>query len=842
MKTLLIVFFFLISSISNCQSLKLIHPNGGESFVVGSDMFIEWEGSLPTDDVKIDYSIDNGLNWKFINIVKGQSYLWKNIPKPTSFQCLIRISILNNFEKDTVYTLNGHKSNARGVAFSPDGNIIASASWDKTIKIWDFASRTEIRTLTGHTDWVCSVVFSPDGKTLSSGSWDRTIKQWEVSSGNEIQTLSGHTNWIWSVSYSPDGISLISGSSDRKVKQWNLSTGSETKTLSGHTHLVSSVTVSKDGTTILSGGGDAMVNEWNSLTGTLNRTFSGHTGYVLCVVYNPDGTVIATSSSDNTIKMWDVNSGTLIRTLTGHSDWVWSLAFSPDGLTLASGSADKTIKTWNVSTGNVQSTLYGHTSGIWSIAYSPDGKSIISGSSDSTVKIWNLKVQIPIDDQSVDVFSIVEPLANSTDIEIGEVPICNKKDTLVSNFIRNVGSWKFEVRSITFRGPDANAFSLVSGEPSYIVEPSNTHFAEFRFTPSRVGLHHAEIVIITQSDTLIQTITGIGVNIPLLALANTIDFGDITLGDEKTISEIVVLKNTSPYPINIVKTIVLPPNSEEFTLLSGGGSFNLLPGEEHSVTIQFKPKLYGKITGKIGIEYECANEMVTANIQGNGIGIYVYVPHDSGYVGNRKFTKLLLSNINSESFVYLPPKYKATLRLRNNILAPIKGTAFFNQNDSIYIQLQGNIKNYNELASIRMTVGLGNVDFTWIDIVEFEFLDEFDNVIKYSIDRYSGSFKILGICHEGGARLIHSSTPVPLLTVSPNPSDRNSTIELNLIEKGISTLKIYNSKGFLMDSFGYTSSGSRTIELDTKRYSNGMYFITIETPTQFDYEKLLIVK
>ena len=121
------------------QTLKLTHPNGGEIFVVGSDTVITWEGIAATDTVSLDYSIDNGVSWS--NITKeatGLKYEWKNVPKPASNDCLVKVKQLvgGGNTGDTVRTLTGHMYGVYSVAFSPDGSKLASGGWDDTIKIW----------------------------------------------------------------------------------------------------------------------------------------------------------------------------------------------------------------------------------------------------------------------------------------------------------------------------------------------------------------------------------------------------------------------------------------------------------------------------------------------------------------------------------------------------------------------------------------------------------------------------------------------------------------------------------------------------------------------------------
>nr|MDZ8042959.1 AAA-like domain-containing protein [Nostoc sp. DedQUE02] len=128
--------------------------------------------------------------------------------------------ILSNIREQN--RLEGHSDLVRSVVFSPDGKTLASASLDKTIKLWNRDTGKEITTLSGYNDLVMSVVFSPDGKTLASASWDKTIKLWNRDTGKEITTLRGHSDSVMSVVFSPDGKTLASASLGETIKLWNL--------------------------------------------------------------------------------------------------------------------------------------------------------------------------------------------------------------------------------------------------------------------------------------------------------------------------------------------------------------------------------------------------------------------------------------------------------------------------------------------------------------------------------------------------------------------------------------------------------------------------------------------
>ena len=318
-------------------------------------------------------------------------------------------------------TLAEHKQPVNSVSFSPDGDLIASASDDATIKLWT-SYGNEVATLTGHGGAVYSVSFSPNGKILASASDDGTVKLWSRD-GKQIRSIKGHQGAVNSVSFSPDGQAIASGGADGMIKFWNLqgqqilsikahqdkiysvsygqvlasasedrtvklwdAKGKQLGTLKGYKDRVLSVSVSPDGKTIASASWDNTVKVWG-LDGEEIGTLSGHKSPVISVNFSRDSKTIASASADGVIKLWS-NYGREIATLKGHSTWVSSVSFSPDGLTIASASADNTIKLWSLLEQKLP-TLKGHTSYITAISFSPDGQAIATGGYDNTVKIWS---------------------------------------------------------------------------------------------------------------------------------------------------------------------------------------------------------------------------------------------------------------------------------------------------------------------------------------------------------------------------------------------------------------------------------------------------------------------
>ncbi len=280
-------------------------------------------------------------------------------------------------------------SEVHACAYSPQGDLLASACVGNSVRLGSVEPGRPHRTLLGHSDRVISVAYSPKIDQIASGSWDNTVRLWSAKTGQPGHILRGHTNKIASVAYSLKGNQIASCSWDNTVRLWSLETGQSIGTLSGHTHRVWSLSYSPSGARLASCSEDNSVRLWCVQTRETVRILSGHTDLVLCVTYAPQCDQIASGSRDNTVRLWSVETGRTIRILRGHTALVRKVAYSPQGDQIASCSDDDTVRLW--SRGQPGLILRGQTGTVYDLAYSPQGDQIASCSQDKTVRLWNVR-------------------------------------------------------------------------------------------------------------------------------------------------------------------------------------------------------------------------------------------------------------------------------------------------------------------------------------------------------------------------------------------------------------------------------------------------------------------
>ncbi len=436
-----------------------------------------------------------------------------------------------------------------------------------------------------------------------------TVNVVDMASGATVQNMvmPDRESRLFYLRISPDSSCILSVQESGAVIAWDIVSGKELKRLPVRARYAE---FSKDGRLFLTLSDDS-VKVWNARSLELVRAFPfPFPDHVANACFNGDGTAVLVSNGASPgfgtgqVPLLDIATGAVLQNFNGVGDATPLAVFSSDYSKVATAGIDSTIRIWSVATGQLLLVLRGHKDyRTFIVQFSPDDKKLVSANLDHTARIWDLESAIPQSDTSDAFWSIVLPRTASSDVDLKQQPVSSTKDSTVSAFVRNVGQWPFRVDSIRVTGADGKYFRVVSGTVPFDLTASADRAVEFQFTPDAARIFTATVEIYTQADTLRQTIRGEGVLSPLAVLSTPVDFGPVWVGYSRDSVNVLLLKNLNPAPISISDVRHLGPDSTDFEIISGGGTFTLTQDAVRAMTIRFKPTRSGPRRDGLAFDY-----------------------------------------------------------------------------------------------------------------------------------------------------------------------------------------------------------------------------------------------
>ncbi len=466
---------------------------------------------------------------------------------------------------------------------------------------------------------------------------------------------------------------------------------------------------------------------------------------------------------------------------------------------------------------------------------------------------WILKFAPPIQplqsDTSDAVFSIIipEPVIQNNDIDMGEMIVGSTKDTIVSSVICNTGDAPLHVLGVDISTIyNSDDFLIPRGAGDFYLEKDECQDMMFEFTPSVLGNRTAVATIRTTIGdfTDIINIRGVGIDPLIEATTDVVDFGQFELGDGKD-TNVVLIKNVGTDDITITETKITGPDMEQFTLLTNPTSYTIAAGLEEELELNYTARYGGRTSSIIEFHYDGVGSPLRSMLFAEGIGGEVYPQVPDAYVGERVELGLHLGRIKPEGLDEVATNFTATVSYNSTLLAPIdKNMTVTTENTTSFIEIEGQLSGATQIATVPMKVGLGTAVSSGLVVIEFQLYNANGDSVEYEIEPGVGEFNVLGICEEGGTRLINPNGEQVELKVTQDQMNTNATVSLNLIESGQTDLIIYDQLGNAVETVysGKPSTGTKEINIDLSQYANGRYYIKLITPTITKTEIIEVVR
>ncbi|MCX7879149.1 MAG: choice-of-anchor D domain-containing protein [Ignavibacteria bacterium] len=847
------------------KTLTIISPKCEDHFIIGDTVKIKWEGLLPADVVQLQYTTNNGTSWDTLAVnVLGLEYSWWLDPSKfsESDSCWIRIiQIWPNNAGETIELR--HPSSVNSANFNRDASLIVTSSYSSNgfANVWNPGTGGKIFSLQGHTRNVNWASFDNQDRYIITASDDSTAILWDVKNGDSLFTFVGHNGKVTSANFSPDGNYAVTSGTDGKSIVWDLRTKKLIYTLpidqnpiyfasftpdslfiayasyDGNIYLfdISKLKVTKIFQTNFSNN---RINHFSIHLGAKKLAAASHLGLFFVWNYNLEDT--AKKVDPLYLRSHDSISFPAINTCYFNSTGNW----------LITAGSDFRVLRWNPQTGElIDSIAIGeHNNAITSALFSFDDAMLLTSSWDSTVKIFNrtkLGLQIDTNDCA---FSILQSKLASYNVDFGRLPLGKSFDTLVSPVIVNNSRIPIKFQNIEIIGVHSNDFKILDVGENLVLNPNDSLKILFNFTPTDTGERVAKILLKHKGGNEEINLKGYSYLPSLVVHPKIIDMGIVEVGEYKDTLLAFVIKNMSIKPVVISSIRNIGPDSLYFTIISGKISELLPPNGTISMTIRFTPDTVGRKNSIILIENNTEVPLEFIQVLAEGIypvfdSLTIFTENHKGKPGDIIEIPIKTKNKKFQHPYSFYEGIAFDLTFNKTLLEPIENdfeSIFDGNYRTLKVFARSNILKDSTLIKLKFKVGLGNDTITTLQISNSYPLGSGKIVLKEE----SSIFKLENVCLEGGVRLFEPDGLIWLGEPNPNPNTGNFFVDFETIERGPTKILLYDYKGELLGTIleKNLSPGRYRYEFTFRNLSEGIYFLSLQTPTQKLFKTIIIIK
>jgi len=661
-------------NVNDNNDLKIVYPNGSESFVSQSSQSIEWEGVLPTDNVVLDFSTDAGQSW--INVQDSSSGLSTRwfIPNVVSDKCLMRVRHISKFiTDDRITILQGHIGDVRQVLWDSESQKLLSYAKDNAIIIWDYNTAQLDLTVRTEESEIYSLSFSPDSRFLSYTKSDSSAIIYDLVSLQIRGEIKQANEKFIKADWTKSGSHILLLSTTGKVYIYNSESFSLYKVVTVSENPITDMQFSTNGLYVAFADESGYIMLWKTADFNFLRSFRNSIQKINSISWNPASTSIAVASQSPEIKIWDALQGNQITSFTNSNTNQKIVRWSPAGKYIATAAQDSIVKLFSPATGSNFYEYPYHKSQVTAVNFNSTGDLIASADQNGAIHIWS-PADVPFinkvlqEDISDDFWSIVNPQLTFNSIDFGTTRVNQPKDSLIAPFVINTSSATITIDTITITGLGASVFSIKHPRYPLSITPDEILNLQIRLLGSEAGMYNGEINIFAHLRRIRIPILG-SINNDMLSLsANFIDFGSLPIGLTK--DTVLTITNKSSQTITIDNISAKGPDIEQFRVIHDF-PFQLGAGASEEINLQLNGINAGRTSTTFEIKYNnLPNAYYTSSLA------LILEPPDINLPSEIDFHIELCNNSPLRRLITLENKNDYPIKINSIVLNDIDISAF----------------------------------------------------------------------------------------------------------------------------------------------------------------------